>query len=182
MNEIASKGQLRLSLLRWAMVCVPAVMFLGLASGLAAGSSAENRWYASLAKSTLNPPGWTFGVVWPLLYLLIGTALAIVFDARGARGRGLAITLFFVQLACNLVWSPLFFGVHEVTLALYLILVMLALATATTVLFGQVRRRAAWLMLPYLCWLGFAAGLNYDVHRLNPDAENLVPAAAHTQI
>ena len=133
------------------MVTVPAVLFLGLASGLVSGSSAENRWYSALTKSDLNPPGWAFGVVWPILYLMMGIALAIVFNARGARGRGLAVTLFLVQLVCNLLWSPLFFGLHEVTLALYLLVIIFVLAIATTVLFGQIRSAAAWLMIPYLC-------------------------------
>jgi benzodiazapine receptor len=128
------------------------------------------------------PPNWAFGLVWPLLYLLLGLALAIILNARGARGRGLAVTLFLVQFLCNLAWSPLFFAWHQVMLAVFLILIILLLATATTLLFGRIRPLAGWLMLPYLCWLGFAAGLAYDVHRLNPGAETLVPPAAHAQI
>lgn len=182
MSEIASKGQLRLSFLRWAMVAVPSVAFLGLLSGLMSGSGAANPWYAILAKPSFNPPGWVFGVVWPLLYLLIGLAFAVVLNARRAPGRGLAITLFLVQFACNLVWSPLFFGAHEVTLAAYLAIVMFALAALTSVYFARIRPVAALLMLPYVAWLAFASVLSYQVHNLNPDAESLVPPAAHTQI
>lgn len=182
MSEIASKGQLRLSFLRWAMVAVPSVMFLGLFSGVISGSGANNPWYAVLAKPSFTPPGWVFGAVWPVLYLLIGLALAVVLNARRAPGRGIAIMLFLVQLACNLVWSPLFFAAHEVTLAAYLAIVILALAVLTTVYFARIRTVAVLLMLPYVAWLSFAAVLSHQMHNLNPDAESLVPPAAHTQI
>lgn len=182
MNEIASQGQLRLAFLRWALVTVPAIEFLGMASGFLSNSGYGNRWFAALVKPDLTPPGWVFATVWPTLYLLMGLALAIVIHARGARGRGLAIMLFVVQIVCNFAWSPLFFAAHEATLAFYLLLVILVLATVTTVLFGRIRALAAWLMVPYLVWLGFASGLAYDIDRMNPGAETLVPSAISTQI
>jgi len=182
MNSLASQGQLRLSFLRWVLVTVPALEFLGFASGYLSNSGYNNRWFAALDKPDLVPPGWVFGTVWSTLYLLMAVALATIIHARGARGRGLAITLFLVQLLCNLAWSPLFFGAHEATLAFYLLLIILLLATVTTVLFGRIRSFAAWLMLPYLIWLGFAAGLAYEIDQRNPDAERLAPAAVSTQI
>lgn len=182
MSEIASRGQLRLSFLRWAMVAVPTIVFLGLFSGLVGGSGADNPWYQVLAKPRFTPPGIAFAIVWPVLYLLMGLAFSIVLYARGAPGRGLAITLFLVQFACNLLWSPLFFGAHEVTLAFYLLPVILVLAAGATVLFARIRPLAGLLMLPYLAWLGFATLLAYQIDRLNPDGENLVPPAAHSQI
>jgi translocator protein len=181
-SEIASKGQLRMSFLRWAMFIVPSVEFLGLASGLASGSGANNPWYAVLAKPDFNPPGWVFGVVWPILYLLIALALSFVLNARGARGRGLAITLFIVQFVCNLIWSPLFFGAHEVTLAFYLLVIILVISAITTSLFAKIRPVAAALMIPYLAWLAFASLLAFEIDTRNPDGENLVPPAAHTQL
>ncbi|MCW2337543.1 tryptophan-rich sensory protein [Sphingobium sp. B2D3A] len=182
MNQIASRSQLRMSFLRWALVTIPAIEFLGFVSGYLSNSGYDNRWFDALSKPALVPPGWVFGTVWPTLYLLMALALAMILHARGARGRGLAITLFIVQLCINLVWSPLFFGAHQATLAFYLILVILVLATITTILFGRIRSVAAWLMVPYLCWLGFASGLAFDIDRMNPDAETLVPAAVRTQI
>jgi tryptophan-rich sensory protein len=164
------------------MVAVPSVMFLGLLSGVLSGSGANNPWYAVLAKPDFTPPGWVFGAVWPVLYLLIGLSLAVVLNARRAPGRGIAIMLFIVQLACNLVWSPLFFAAHEVALAAYLAIVILALAVLTSVYFARIRTVAALLMLPYVAWLCFAAVLSHEMHDLNPDAESLVPPAAHTQI
>lgn len=164
------------------MVTVPAIEFLGYVSSFISGSTAENPWYVALYKPALNPPGWVFGLVWPLLYLLMGLSLAMVLNARGAKGRGLAVTVFLVQLVCNFIWSPLFFGLHEATLAFYLLVIIFLLAAAATLLFGRIRPIASWLMLPYLCWLGYAGGLSFEIMRLNPGAETLVPPAAHTQI
>ena len=87
--------------------------------------------------------------------------------------------LFLAQFVCNLAWSPLFFGRHQVTSALYLLVVILLLALATTMTFGRIRKAAAWLMVPYLAWLSFATILNYQIDALNPDAESIyVPAAS----
>lgn len=182
MNEIASPGQLRLAYLRWALVTVPAVVFLGFLSGKLANSGYGNRWFDALLKPEAMPPGWAFGVAWTILYVLIALAFAMVLHARGARGRGLAILLFLVQLALNLLWSPLFFRAHQVDNALALILILFMLVAVTASLFWRIRRAAGLLLLPYLAWLAFAAYLNYEIGRLNPDAETLVAPALKAQI
>jgi len=182
MSQIASKSQLRMSLLRWALFVVPAVMLLGLLSGAISGSGDENRWFGELIKPESQPPGYIFGIVWPILYFMTGLALAMIMHARGAASRGLAIGLFLAQFVLNLAWSPLFFKQHQVTDALYLIVVILVLAIATTFIFGRVRKAAAWLMVPYLAWLSFATILNYQIDELNPDAESLYVPAASAQI
>ena len=182
MSELASKQQLRMSFVRWALVTVPAVLLLGFLSGSSVPAGADNGWYMMLTKPALTPPDWVFPVAWTILYVLMGIALAIVLNARGARDRGLAIGLFVAQLAANLVWNPLFFGVHRVMLAFGVIVVMFALALAATILFGRIRAAAAWLMVPYLAWICFAGALTWGIHRLNPDADGLVPGAVSTQI
>lgn len=182
MGQIASKGQLRMSFVRWALFCVPLILFLGFLSGRISNSGYGNPWFDALTKPDWIPPGWVFGAVWSVLYILMGLALAQIMNARGARGQGAAVGLFAAQLVLNLAWSPTFFAAHKVTLALILILVILALAAATTFAFFRIRRPAAWMMLPYLVWLCFATVLNYQVMALNPDAETLRPASAKTQI
>lgn len=167
---------------RKAVVTVPLVLLLGIASGRLAGSGYDNPWFAVLHKPGAMPPGWAFGVAWSLLYILQGVALAMIVNARGNRLRGMAIALFVVQLAANLAWSPTFFALHQVTVAYWLILLMIVLVFATTLAFAQIRKPAAWLLVPYLAWLCFAAALNGDIKRLNPDAERLVPGATSTQI
>ncbi|WP_030538774.1 TspO/MBR family protein [Sphingobium sp. DC-2] len=182
MNEIASPGQLRLAYLRWALVSVPAIVFLGFLSGRIANSGCGNRWFDALEKPAFMPPGWAFGAAWTVLYVLMGLALAMIIHARGSRGRGAAILLFLVQLVMNLLWSPLFFRAHQVDNALILILLLIVTVAITAFLFWRIRAAAGLLLLPYLAWLVFAAALNYEIGRLNPDAETLVAPALKAQI
>jgi benzodiazapine receptor len=182
MTAIASRSQLRMSYLRWALVTVPAVLLLGTLSGRASGSGYANPWFDALEKPSFMPPGWAFPVAWTILYVMMGFALALILHARGARGRPLALSLFFVQLALNYSWSPVFFAMHRVSLALLVIAAMLLAATAAAILFYRIRRTAGLLLLPYLAWLGFAAALNYQIGALNPEAETLVPSAGSTDI
>ncbi len=182
MVEIASKSQLRLSFLRWALFLVPLIVLLGWLSGQFSGSGEENRWYLALTKPDLNPPGWVFPVVWTTLYILIGLALSMVANARGASGRAVAIVFFIAQLIGNLLWSPLFFGMHQVSTALLLIGAIFLLSLITAILFSSIRKAAGWLMVPYLVWLAFAGYLNFQIDQLNPDAETLVVPAATSQI
>lgn len=182
MSQIASKEQLRMSFVRYALVTVPAILFLGFLSGKMANSGYENRWFMALSRPDIVPPGWVFGAVWTTLYILLGLSLAMILFARGAPGRPAALGLFAAQLVLNLIWSPLFFAAHQVTLAFYLILIILVLTIATTFAFARIRKAAAWLLVPYMVWLSFAAILNYQIDALNPDAETLVPEAPRTQI
>lgn len=182
MREIASKGQLRGAFLRWAVVTVPFIVLLGFTSARLVPTGGANRWYAALAKPEITPPDWAFPAAWTTIYVLLGLALAMIIHARGSRLRGPAIASFAVALVANLIWSPLFFGMHQVFASLILIGIMFALALVTTVLFGRIRAGAAWLLVPYLAWLTFAAILNFQIMQLNPGAETLVPSSATTQI
>lgn len=182
MTGIASKSQLRMSYLRFALFTVPLILLLGTVSGRIANSGYGNPWFDALVKPATMPPGWLFGLVWPILYILLGLALAIILNARGAKGRGLAVGLFVAQLLLNFTWSPLFFAYHQVRSALVVIVLMLILAAVTAFLFARIRRTAALLMLPYLAWLGFASLLNYQIIQLNPNAETLVPASGGADI
>jgi translocator protein len=170
MAGIASKSQLRMSFLRYALFTVPAVLLLGSLSGALSGSGADNQWYQALAKSPLNPPGWVFGVVWPILYVLLGLSLAMLLHAKGAKQRGRALALFVLQLLLNFAWSPVFFAAHDIRLAMIVIVVMLGLAAAAGGQFFRLRPLAGALMTPYLAWLCFAAALTAAIDRLNPGA------------
>ena len=182
MREIASKQQLRLAFMRWAVVTVPFILLLGFTSARLAPSGAANSWYAALIKPAETPPDWVFPAAWTSIYILLGLALAMIIHARGSRLRGPAIALFAVQMVVNLIWSPLFFGMHQVFWSLVTIAVMFVLAFATTILFGRIRAGAAWLLVPYLAWLVFAGVLTYRIAELNPGAETLVPSSSTTQI
>jgi tryptophan-rich sensory protein len=175
MTALASKAQLRMSLLRYALVAVPLVLLLGTVSGRISGSGEGNAWFEALAKPGFMPPGWVFGAAWTILYILLGLALAMLLHARGARWRGVAVAVFLAQLALNYAWSPLFFAFHEIGLALALIGAMIVLTVLLLVLAWRIRKGAALLVLIYLAWLGFAFLLTAEIRRLNPGAEGLVP-------
>lgn len=169
MNRLASPAQLRASLLRWALFIVPTVMLLGFLAGQVSGSSADSAWFQSLEKPALFPPPATFGIVWTILYFMMGLAFALVCAAWGSRLRVPAIIAFIVQFAINLTWSPVFFAMHEIRLALGVIVALDVALIVTVVLFFKVRKWAGILMLPYLAWALFAAVLNWQFLEANPD-------------
>lgn len=180
MTQLASPGQIRMSFLRWAIVAIPLVVLLGSLSASIGGSAAGNPWYAALQKPALTPPGWVFGVVWTVLYALMGLAVAIILNARGAHGRPAALTLFGIQLVLNLVWSPLFFGAHQISAAFWLIIVIFVFALLATLAFARIRKSAAWVMVPYLAWLCFAGVLAWQIMQLNPGG--VIPGAVEYQL
>ena len=182
MTGIASKSQLRMSYLRYALFTVPLILLLGTVAGRMSVSGYDNAWFAALVKPAIMPPAWMFGAAWTVLYILLGLAIAIVLNARGARGRGLAVGLFVAHMLLNYSWSPVFFAMHKIGTALIIVIAMLVSAAVIAFLFWRIRKSAALLMLPYLAWLTFATVLNYQIGQLNPNAENLVPSGGGTDI
>ena len=125
-------------------------------------------WYASLVKPALNPPAWIFGPVWTILYIMMGLAWYMVWSCQDkARAVRLAVGIFLVQLALNFAWSILFFKWHEPRMALIEIGVMWVAIMLTIGTFARVSAPAAWLLVPYLAWVSFAAYLNYMIVVLN---------------
>lgn len=155
---------------RIAIITAPLLVLLGSASGWLSNSGYGNAWFAALTKPFFMPPGWAFGVVWPILYLLMGIALAMVLAEPPSQRRRTALTLFAVQLALNLAWSPIFFSAHDITVAKYVIYVMAVVAAGAAGQFLRLRRAAGWLLVPYLAWLIFATTLNSAIEDLNPGA------------
>ncbi len=160
----------RRSFLGYSILTVPVVLGLGMVSGWLSNSGYGNRWFDALVKPEIMPPGWLFGVAWTVLYILLGLALALVLASRDVPAKKTALALFAAQMLLNFTWSPVFFGMHLITPALVIILLMLGLAIGATFLFARIRQAAAWLMMPYLAWLAFASLLNYRILQLNPGA------------
>ncbi|MCC6827115.1 MAG: tryptophan-rich sensory protein [Novosphingobium sp.] len=182
MTELADNSQLRWSLLRWVLVTVPGVLLLGILSGAVAGSGPDNAWFAALTKPAIYPPPAAFGIVWTVLYVLIGLALAIVASARGARLRTAAIVAFLFQFVLNLAWSPLFFAAHQLTGALALLVVLDLAVIVTLVLFWRVRPVAALLLVPYLAWILFATVLNWEFRAAHPQADERPASGAVSRV
>jgi|SRR5207342_1512638 len=153
-----------------AIAAVVAIELLGGLSGWASNSGYGNGWFDALQKPPFMPPGWAFGVVWPILYALLGIALAMVVTEPPSDRRRLALVLFFAQLLLNFAWSPIFFAGHDIALAKVTIFLMAAIAAAAAGQFLRLRTVAGLLLVPYLAWLVFAATLNASIERLNPGA------------
>jgi translocator protein len=124
-------------------------------------------WYMSLEKPSFNPPSWIFGPVWTALYALMAVAAWLVWREAGFAGATAALAMFFVQLALNLAWSGIFFALRSPGWALAEIVVLWLAILATIVLFHRHSALAAWLLVPYLLWVSFAAVLNGAIWRLN---------------
>lgn len=180
MNVIASRGQLRASFLRWALFTVPLVVLLGFLAGQL--GSPNTAWFQGLVKPDIYPePKW-FGIVWTVLYIMIGFAFAFVCSAWGARGRGTAVLIFLVHFALNLAWSPVFFGSQNIEGALYLLVAIDLTLLVVIWAFWRVRRVAGLLLLPYLAWVLFATLLNYQFLQANPDGGHGTSTSASQRI
>lgn len=148
------------------LVFVPLCLLVGWASGLVTETSVAT-WYPTLAKPRWTPPNLAFPIAWTILYILMGVAAALAWSAAGPGRRARPMTAFFVQLALNVLWTLLFFGLRNPLLGLIDILLLLAAIAATMLAFRRVSRPAALLLLPYLLWVAYATTLNFEIWRLN---------------
>lgn len=123
-------------------------------------------WYTTLTKPALNPPAWIFGPVWTTLYLLMGISLWLIWRSS-SKEKTRAIWLFALQLILNAIWSPIFFGAQSIGNALAVIVLLWAAIVLTILVFKNISRAAAWLLVPYIVWVSFAAYLNLAIWVLN---------------
>ncbi|MBU0588689.1 MAG: tryptophan-rich sensory protein [Gammaproteobacteria bacterium] len=154
--------QQALGLLGWLLLTFVAAAIGGFASA-SAGS-----FYAQLIRPAWAPPGWLFGPVWSVLYLLMGVSAWLVWRAQGWRGARGALGLFIAQLAVNALWTWLFFVWQLGGAAFVEIIVLWGLIVGTIVMFYRLHKPAAVLLLPYLAWVSFACALTYATWQLNP--------------
>ncbi len=125
-------------------------------------------WYAQLNKPWFNPPNWIFSPVWTTLYILMGIALWLVWKADAANKlKQTALVVFGLQLALNFFWSLIFFREHQLGWAFVEIIALWLLILLTVISFAKINKTAAWLLVPYICWVSFASILNYTIWQLN---------------
>ncbi|MDY7116469.1 TspO/MBR family protein [Halomonas sp. SSL-5] len=124
-------------------------------------------WYAGLDKPPFNPPSLAFPIAWTLLYVMMAVAAWRATLAAPPAMRWHTLWPFVAQLAANALWSPLFFGLHWMGVALVDLLLLWGLIVLTIRRFASVSPLAAWLLAPYLAWVSFAAYLNASVWWLN---------------
>lgn len=125
-------------------------------------------WYPSIITPAINPPAWVFGPVWTMLFVLMGIAAFLVWKKGLERSDvKIALGIFIGQLVLNTLWSVIFFGLRSPGGALVEIVCLWLAIAATIVTFAKVSKSAAWLLLPYILWVSFAAYLNYSIWILN---------------
>ncbi|HSJ78691.1 MAG TPA: TspO/MBR family protein [Erythrobacter sp.] len=180
MNVLASKEQLRASFLRWSLFLVPLILLIGFAAGQLGGP--DTAWFAGLEKPAIFPPPAAFGIVWSILFVLIGLSLALVASAWGAYGRGIALIAFAIHFIGTQSWTAVFFGLQDMLSALMVLGFGIASLLIALALIWRVRRAAALLLLPYLAWICFAAVLNYQFMIANPDGGARGAAGAETRV
>ncbi len=140
---------------------------VGATSGFFTVTGVES-WYQTIQKPSWNPPNWIFGPVWTTLYVLMGIALFLVWKSDTlAQLKRIAIVLFMAQLILNFFWSFIFFNQQQIGWALAEMILLWVFILLTIFVFAQISRPAAWLLVPYISWVSFAAILNYTIWKLN---------------
>ena len=116
-------------------------------------------------KPPLTPPDWLFPIVWTVLYILMGIAAYLVYSSEQTSKN--ALILYGIQLLFNFFWSIFFFQMQWYLFSLIWLVILWGLILATIISFSKSSKTAAYLMIPYLLWVSFAAYLNWGVYRLN---------------
>ena len=165
MNLLASKAQLQASLLRWSLFLIPLIVLLGFLGGQL--GSPNTLWFQSLQKPAIFPPPATFGIVWSILYVMIGFSTALVASSWGAYSRTAALGLFAFHFLFNLAWTAVFFGAQDIAGGFIVIVGATVTLLPVIAAFWRIRRVAGLLLLPYLAWLLFASVLNYQFWAIN---------------
>lgn len=149
------------------LIAIAIPVLVGGISGFFTVSGVES-WYQTIQKPSWNPPNWVFGPVWTTLYVMMGIALWRVWKEDTSRElKMIAFILFGVQLILNFLWSFVFFKLEQPGFAFLEILFMWVAILATIFAFAQVNKTAAWLLVPYISWVSFAAILNFTIWRMN---------------
>ena len=153
---------------RGSIIAAIVIVLLVAATAVIGGSFGTDLWYERLVKPDLNPPSWVFGPVSTTLYLLIAYAAWRIWQKETyAATKRKATLLFLLQLVLNACWSWLFFGRHEIGLALIDILLLVVAIALMILTYARIDRPAALLMTPYLLWVGFATYLTWALWSLN---------------
>lgn len=144
------------------------VVFASGAGGAYFTTSSVGTWYQQLQKPAFTPPSWVFAPAWTVLYILMAVAMWLVWLEEKP---GIQVTptqmVWLVQLALNVGWSIIFFGLRQPGLALAEVILLWSTILATTFVFSRWSKAAGILMVPYLLWVSFAAVLNFEIWRLN---------------
>lgn len=125
-------------------------------------------WYSLINKPFFNPPNWVFAPVWTTLFILMGISLFLVWD-KGLKKKKvkLGVSVFGLQLFFNVLWSIIFFGLHQILWAFAEIIILWSLILVTMIKFYKIEKKAAYLLVPYILWVSFATVLNFSIWLVN---------------
>ncbi len=140
------------------------VTFIASAIGGFTTSQFKEPWYSSLTLSPYNPPSWVFGPVWTTLYVFMSVAIWKVWTKFYEIK---ILVIYFVHILFNASWSVVFFGFHEILLALINLIIILAMVIYLTIIFKSRDNLSFLLMVPYLLWSSYALFLNASILILN---------------
>lgn len=139
---------------------------VGAVSALLSGGFAD--FYDKFTPPPLLPPSWLFPVVWTILYAVMGFSAYLIYSSDADNSsKTKALTIYWIQLAVNFLWSIVFFRFENVWLAFVLILILLTLIIAMIISFGRISPLAAKINIPYLLWVSFATYLNLAIAIIN---------------
>jgi tryptophan-rich sensory protein len=151
----------------WLLFSVAIPLLVGYLGSLLTTPSI-NTWYATLNKPSFNPPNWVFAPVWTILFILMGIALFLIIkEGKESKYFLQACLSFGAQLFLNLYWSFLFFFIKAPNLAFWSIISLSSMIIVNIYYFYQIKKASAYLLIPYIVWVTFAAILNYSIWRLN---------------
>ena len=122
-------------------------------------------WYSLLNKPNFNPPDWIFAPVWTALYLMMTIAIWIYWHSKNREMN--TIYIYFIHIVFNTTWSIVFFGLHQILLALIVLMILVALIIILILRFKRVNYVSSYLMIPYLLWCCYALFLNFNLYILN---------------
>ena len=148
--------------------CVAICLAVGYLSSKVTQSSIST-WYPLIKKPSFNPPNWVFAPVWTMLFIMMGIAAGMVWNKLESNKELVkkGLLFFTVQLLLNALWSYLFFGLNNILLALIEIILLWLIIYETYYIFKQVDKKAGYLLIPYLAWVGFATILTGTIFWLN---------------
>lgn len=123
-------------------------------------------WYSNICKSSFTPPGWIFGIVWPILYLLMAIAIWKSYTSN-IDNKNRILKLYFTQLLLNASWTPLFFGMHSILGGLIILSILILCIALLMHEYYPKNMISFYLMIPYFAWCCFALFLNFKLYQLN---------------
>ena len=146
--------------------CILSIPLVGFLVSLTS-ITAPKAFYTIIKLPDIAPPDWLFAPVWTILYIMIGAALFLLLNMPKGKTRQLLLTIFSCQLFFNFIWSWIFFGQHNIVLALLdIILLWLTLLLLLFISFYHYKT-VFYLLIPYFLWVSFASWLNYQIYLLN---------------